>query len=309
MHGTPPDLDAIDERLITALQRDGRTSYETLARLTGQARSTTKQRVQRLLDAGLRIVGVTHPAVTGRTLFSHLALEASGPARPIAERLAALDNASYVTATGGRFAVTAELRTADTETFAGELARVHALPGVRAVHVITNRRVWKDPYFPPAAAGTPPLPAGELDPADHAILTHLREDGRASYARLAEVSGLSPGATRARVLRLLETGTLHVGAHLRLRPLSRTHTTGFAVTARAATRDWVRRITELDEVEYFTTGIGWCAGTGTIRTTSPGHEFATLERVRALDGVDTVEAWQHLRTFKEEYETVDAPGG
>lgn len=309
MQGRPLDFDAVDEQLISALRRDGRMSYEVLARLTGQARSTTKQRVQHLLDAGLRIVGAVHPAVTGRTLFSHLALEITGPAGPVAERLAAFDATSYVTSIGGRFAVTAELRTTDTDAFAAELARVHAIPGIQAVHVITDRRVWKDPYFPPAAADTAPLAAAELDAADHAILDHLRTDGRASFAQLARTSGLSAGATRARVLRLLDTGTLHVGARMRLHPLGRTHTTGFAVTVHATDTDWIQRITGLDEVEYFTTGIGWCTGTGTIRTASPEHEFATLERIRAIDGVHATESWKHLRTFKEEHEIASPHAG
>lgn len=302
--GMRVDLDDVDEQLVRALQRDGRASYEALAKLVGLARSTTKARVRRLIDdGGLRLIGAIHPAALGLHQLGHVIIEAEGPARPVAERVAELDEISFVTTTAGRFAVTAELRTRDMEAFSRGLARVQASAGVRAVQAITYLQIWKDPYFPPG-----PLESGDalteadLDPSDHALLEHLRVDGRASFADLASVSGLSPGATRARVLRLLETRVVHVGALVRLNPLSRTHTVGFALTLSGATEPVARKVVELDEVDCFATGIGWCNGIGTIRAGSQEGVFATLEHLRGLSGVRTVESWAHLRAIKEEHD-------
>ena len=45
-----------------------------------------------------------------------------------------------------------------------------------------------------------------LDPIDRQLIEALQRDGRASYADLAELVGLSPAATRLRVQRLLDAG-------------------------------------------------------------------------------------------------------
>lgn len=224
-----------------------------------------------------------------------------GPAEPVAEQLARLAETSFVTTTAGRFAVTAELRTGDVEGFAAGLTAVTAIDGVRDVRVVTYQRIWKDPYFPSGPLEQPGL-LRDVDPdaADHALLQRLRVDGRASFADLARVSGLSPAATRTRVLRLLDSKIIHIGALVRLSPLRHVHTVGFALTFRGAAEPAARRILEMQEGDCLTLGFGWCNGIGTIRTHSHDSVFATLEHLRALPGVGTVEAWTHLRAFKEE---------
>jgi DNA-binding Lrp family transcriptional regulator len=294
-------VDEVDEQLVRALQRDGRASYEALAGLVGLARSTTKARVQRLLSDGLHLVGMVHPAVLGLSHHSHVVIEVEGPAEPVAARVATLHEASFVTTTAGRFAVTAELRTGGTDEFVAGLAAVTAIAGVRDVGVVTYRRIWKDPYFPPGPLEQPALLRDvDLDAADHALLQRLRADGRASFAELAGVSGLSPAATRTRVLRLLDSGVVHIGALVRLTPLRDVHTVGFALTFRGAPDPAAQRIVEMPEIDCLAVGFGWCNGIGTIRTHSYDSVFNTLERLRALPGVGTVEAWTHLRAFKEE---------
>lgn len=298
------DLDAVDEQLIRALQENGRAPYETLARAVGLARSTTKARVQRLLnEGGIRVIGAIHPSALGLNQLGHVIIEADGPAQPIAERIAELDETSFVTTTAGRFALTAELRTPDLDTFSSGLARVQATHGVRAVQTITYLQIWKDPYFPPGPIESPgPLSDVDFDSSDHALLRRLGVDGRASFADLAEIAGLSAGATRTRVLRLLETGIVHVGALVRLNPLSHTHTVGFALTLSGETAPVAHEVVQLNEVDCFATGIGWCNGIGTIRAGSHDDVFATLERLRALPGVRSVESWAHLHAIKEEHD-------
>ena len=299
------ELDEVDEQLVRALQHNGRASYEALAQHVGLARSTVMARVRRLIDQGaLRLVGAVHPSVLGLNQMGHVIVDVEGPALPVAERLTALEETSFVTTTAGRFAVTAELRTLDLDTFAEGLARVQSVPGVRTVQVLTYTYLWKDPYFPPGPLGSAGAPVHvDLDAADHALTARLRVDGRASFAELAEVSGLSPGATRTRVLRLLDSGVVHVGALVRLTPLSSVHTMGFAVSVEGPTEPVARQLVELPEVDSFAAGMGWCNGVGSIRTSSQAAAFDTLERIRALDGVRTVESWAHLHAMKEEHDT------
>ncbi len=49
-----------------------------------------------------------------------------------------------------------------------------------------------------------------LDPTDRQLVEALQKDGRASYADLSELVGLSPAATRLRVQRLLDAGVVQV---------------------------------------------------------------------------------------------------
>jgi Lrp/AsnC family transcriptional regulator for asnA, asnC and gidA len=49
-----------------------------------------------------------------------------------------------------------------------------------------------------------------LDDTDRRLIDELQRDGRASYADLAELVGLSPAATRMRVQRLLDAGVVEV---------------------------------------------------------------------------------------------------
>lgn len=46
-------LDAIDEKLIAALRKDGRASTAELARLVGRSRTTVQARIERLERAGV----------------------------------------------------------------------------------------------------------------------------------------------------------------------------------------------------------------------------------------------------------------
>ncbi|MFL4497457.1 Lrp/AsnC family transcriptional regulator [Streptomyces sp. VTCC 41912] len=74
----PAPLDPTDLALVRLLQHDGRTSYETLAARIGLSRAATRARVRRLREDGVvRIVGIVHPAVLGRTVCAHVALAVS----------------------------------------------------------------------------------------------------------------------------------------------------------------------------------------------------------------------------------------
>jgi len=54
------------------------------------------------------------------------------------------------------------------------------------------------------------MAATPLDPTDRHLIEALQRDGRASYADLADLVGLSPAATRLRVQRLLDAGVVQV---------------------------------------------------------------------------------------------------
>ncbi|HEV8526022.1 MAG TPA: AsnC family transcriptional regulator, partial [Actinomycetes bacterium] len=59
-------LDHVSKAIIEQLQQDGRRPYATIGRAVGLSEAAVRQRVQKLLDAGvMQIVAVTDPLQVG----------------------------------------------------------------------------------------------------------------------------------------------------------------------------------------------------------------------------------------------------
>src|SRR5437763_3086531 len=59
-------LDDVSRAIVEQLQADGRRSYAAIAQAVGLSEAAVRQRVQRLLDAGvMQIVAVTDPLQVG----------------------------------------------------------------------------------------------------------------------------------------------------------------------------------------------------------------------------------------------------
>jgi DNA-binding Lrp family transcriptional regulator len=294
------NLDALDAALLNEVRRDGRATYETLGRVVGLSRTAARTRLQRLQDSGLaRIVGVVHPTVFGLTAYAHAAVTVDGTAAPVADRIAAIDQAPFVSTVTGRWALVAELRSPDQKALAQSVRDIAALPGVRRVDTSVYTEILKDAYFPPRDLSHAPTP---IDDIDRALLAQLQRDGRTSFADLGEAVGLSIGAARTRVLRLLDAGAVHIGARVYPHALGLEHHTGFEITFADGAQAAVERMRTMDRVQYLATAIGRCDAVGTLTGYSAEEIFQALEGLRALPGVRSVESWTHLRVVKESYE-------
>jgi Lrp/AsnC family leucine-responsive transcriptional regulator len=75
MHA-PPKLDAIDRRLLAALQADGRLTYDLLAERAGLSASAVLRRVRRLEEAGVitGYVALVAPSALGWALTAYLSV-------------------------------------------------------------------------------------------------------------------------------------------------------------------------------------------------------------------------------------------
>ncbi|MEU2366915.1 Lrp/AsnC family transcriptional regulator [Streptomyces noursei] len=294
----PAPLDPTDLALVRLLQHDGRTSYETLAARIGLSRAATRARVRRLQeDRVVRIVGIVHPAVLGRTVCAHVALAVNGPAAPTARALAALPEAVFVTLTAGRRPIVAELRTESFDALSALLADVSRLPGVREVDTTPYTRVAKDPYLPADAPA-----AVDLDATDHTLMQALQADGRTSYADLAERVGMSPAAARARSLRLLEAGMLRVVALTSPGAVGLGYLAGFALR-RSGTGPDVARLVAAETVQFAAECVGRADLIGTVGGASLPDVLTALEELRSAPGVHALESWLHLELVKERYDS------
>jgi DNA-binding Lrp family transcriptional regulator len=100
-------LDAIDRRIIAALQRDGRAQSTAIGEELGLSGNLVANRIRAMDAAGLmRVVAVADYRVHGYRLLARIRLTVSGrPPREVAEELAARADVLSVHLTSGRFAV------------------------------------------------------------------------------------------------------------------------------------------------------------------------------------------------------------
>ena len=141
-----------------------------------------------------------------------------------------------------------------------------------------------------------------LDDTDKAIIRHLQEDGRMSYADLAPLIGLSPAATRQRVRHLVDTGVMQIVA------VTDPTRLGFDIQAMVGIKvvgdleGVAQRMRAMSEVDYLVITSGRFDLMAEIVATSSEDFLATLNTIRSLDGVQTSEAFTYLRLEKQSYD-------
>lgn len=300
-------LDELDLALIDRLGKDGRLPFERLGAQVGLSRTAARARVQRLVDAGtFGFEAIVHPAVDGYHTFAHVSVTTGGvPVRDVAQEIAALSYAPFVSIVAGRFALIAELRTADLGAMDEAIEHIRGLTGVLALDTVVYTDVVKDSHLP---LGRPhAFVAFSLDQLDRDLLTLLRQDARMPYADLADAVGLSRAATRARVLRLLEQGVVVIKALVNPTAIGITAMCGFSVVVCGNADEVVAKVAALDEVQFMARTIGRCDVVGTMIARGRAEIAASLDEIRMLSGVRGVEAWWHLELVKERYSPQGPP--
>ena len=150
MSGLPIELDDIDKRIVTELQRDGRISYADLGPIVGLSPAAVRQRVQRILDSGVvQVVGVTDPSAVGYPVMAMLGVQVDGDVTSIADAIAAVDGVIYIVMSAGSFDLMVEVICEDTMALLDLINRkVKTVPGVRQVEsfmyfgIHTHRFGW-----------------------------------------------------------------------------------------------------------------------------------------------------------------------
>ncbi|WP_460774391.1 Lrp/AsnC family transcriptional regulator [Microbacterium sp. GXF7504] len=145
---TRMQLDDVSKRLIELLQEDGRRSYGELGRAVGLSEAAARQRVARMVEAGvIQIVAVTDPMQLGFHRMAMLGIRVTGDPRPIAEQLAALEQLAYVVVTLGSFDILAEAVCEDDDDLVElVLTRIRSIPGVAHVEPLHYAGLYKDHY-------------------------------------------------------------------------------------------------------------------------------------------------------------------
>ena len=143
-----PRLDDISKSIIEVLQVDGRASYATIAKQVGLSEAAIRQRVQRLLDAGImQIVAVTDPIQVGFRRQAMIGIRVNGDMTAVGDALTEMPEVDYVVTTAGSFDLLAEVVCEDDEQLLELLStRIRVLPGVRSTETFVYLRLNKQHY-------------------------------------------------------------------------------------------------------------------------------------------------------------------
>ena len=132
--GSAIGLDSIPKAIIEQLQSDGRRAYARIATAVGLSEAAVRQRVARLIDAGvMQIVAVTNPLQLGFSRQAMVGIKAEGNLDPIVEALHYMVEVDYLVVTAGSFDILAEVVCIDDDHLLNLLNHgIRTIPGVRA---------------------------------------------------------------------------------------------------------------------------------------------------------------------------------
>ncbi len=139
-----------------------------------------------------------------------------------------------------------------------------------------------------------------FDDLDRTLVLALQEDGRASYAKLADIVGMSQAGVRTRVQRLLASGAIQVVA------VADPFAFGFSITAMVGVT-YTGDLTELGRAMAAVEGVHFVAVTAgrydclAELVCVDNDDLLSLVngRIRAIPGVKDVDVITYLKLFKQ----------
>ncbi|MER5756101.1 Lrp/AsnC family transcriptional regulator [Streptomyces sp. NPDC002088] len=312
-------LDALDLKLLQALQLDGRAPFSRIGEVLGVSDQTIARRFRRLrTTAGLRVVGVVDESRLGRTGWIVRLRCTPDVADQLANALARRSDTSYVNLISGGTEVLCAMKPRSRqdrdELLFDRLQRTPRVVSVSAhclLHIFYGGPLGgldKIQALDPdeAEALRPPRVEPDdalirLDEDDEALVALLRRDGRATFSELQTATGQSESVVKRRVERLRASGALYfdvqhdsaslglgVGAMLWL------------TVAPSALADVGQALAEHREVVFAAVITGQANLVASVVTSGTGELYHYLsEKIGALQGVQTVETTLTLRQVKQ----------
>jgi DNA-binding Lrp family transcriptional regulator len=213
-------LDEDDLALVEALQRDPRAPWTTVAEVVGTNAVTASRRWERLRATGAAwVTGGPGPGSHHAQLLAYVDVTCLPSEKTrVAQQLAGDPHALSVDITAGGRDLLRTGAAVDLATLGRYLLeRLDRVPGVTgtrariATRLYAEGSTWRLGVLPSSGAAGSPLPVTRpalLDEVDRDLMSALGIDGRASYAALAQVAGISQPTARRRVDRLISSGAV-----------------------------------------------------------------------------------------------------
>jgi len=213
-------LDEDDLALLEALQREPRAPWTAVAEVVGTNAVTASRRWERLRATGAAwVTGGPGPGSHHAQLLAYVDVTCLPSEKTrVAQELAGDPHALSVDITAGGRDLLLTVAAVDLVTLGRylleRLDRVTGVTGTRAriaTRLYAEGSTWRLGVLPSNGATGSPLPATRptvLDEVDRELMSALGVDGRASYAALAQVAGISQPTARRRVDRLISSGAV-----------------------------------------------------------------------------------------------------
>ena len=143
-----PVLDDVSKSIIEELQADGRRSYSSIGKTVGLSEAAVRQRVQRLLDAGvMQIVAVTDPLQVGFARAAMIGISVTGKLDAAAEAIEKLPDVQYLVVCAGGFDILAEVVAEDDDHLLRILNdSIRSVPGVTRTETFVYLKLRKQIY-------------------------------------------------------------------------------------------------------------------------------------------------------------------
>ncbi|MFJ9821828.1 Lrp/AsnC family transcriptional regulator [Streptomyces sp. NPDC101151] len=315
----PQPLDALDLKLLQALQLDGRAPFSRIGEVLGVSDQTVARRLRRLrTTAGLRVVGMVDETRLGRASWIVRLRCTPDVAEQLATALARRSDTTYINLISGGTEVLCAMRPRSRqdrdELLFDRLQRTPRVVSVSAhclLHMFYGGPLgWLDKIQALDAdeeeALRPPRIEPDdapvhLDEVDEALVALLRRDGRATFSELQTATGQSESVVKRRVERLRVSGALYfdvqhdsaslglgVGAMLWL------------TVAPSALADVGHALAKHREVGFAAATTGQANLVASVATAGTGELYHYLsEKIGALQGVQSVESTLTLRQVKQ----------
>ena len=304
--------DEIDRRLIGELILDGHASYASLAGTVDLSQAAVRARVRRLLaDNVVTITARVDPQSVGIGVFSFVFLSVTEPARNVAARIAEIDEAVFVVCIAGRWNVLVEVRCSDHRHLLDVLDQVRATAGVADLETFTALDYLKAGTSGIAAevfghhvprSLPEPVPGDRpLDETDLALIRALVADGRATFADLAPIVGLSQAGVRARVQRLLDEKVVTIHASVSAPALGLASFAALLVSIRGPAGPVLEQLCAKPEFTVVAAASGRFDAVCEVWCRDDDHFLDTLDSIRVLKGVADVQTGTYLEIVKEKY--------
>ncbi len=140
-------LDAVDRAIIEVLQVDGRLPFGTVAETAETTEDDVVRRVGTLMAEGvIEIVAVTDPMQLGYPRMAMLGIVTDGPAQPVGEAIASIEEVIYEARTSGGFDLMVELVGTSDAHLLELVTQIRQLPGVKHIETFRYQELVKETY-------------------------------------------------------------------------------------------------------------------------------------------------------------------
>jgi Lrp/AsnC family transcriptional regulator for asnA, asnC and gidA len=149
-------IDALDTRLITLLQADGRLPNTELARRLGVTEATVRKRISRLLRDGIVLIAAwTDPLKIGYPIYTFIQLQVEmAQIERVSDRLARLSEIFFVVVGTGEFDICAGALFRSNEHMYDFFTRhLSQIPGIQRTTTSSILRTVKRGYMYPVPGG------------------------------------------------------------------------------------------------------------------------------------------------------------